>query len=180
MNKEIIRLLAKQRASSGVGSSTLRGHPNGIIPAAREALNEIEIENYSRVNTEKAFLNLLERDTQKIMTAFPKKAKDDWGAARKVLNIFLRDLCYYKYTCRHYKLERIEKWLEVPLDSYVAKGLRHFNGSLRRWPGIKGLQRKVSDEYQEAAARLAKVKRINKVDLDIIFWRNNGEDYLAN
>ncbi len=177
MNEEIIPWLIKQEASSAVGSSILRGQGvKGIVQQARKALMEIDSE------TEHDFLMLLEKDTKKIMKSFPLGARDNWGAARKVLNIFLRNLSYNKYSCEACKLRRIERWLEVPLDSYIARGLRKTQTALEhklpRWHGIKRLRKEDSNKYQLVASKIAEKNGINKVDLDICYWRNIGREYL--
>jgi hypothetical protein len=46
----------------------------------------------------------------------PAGAKN-WGAARKALNLVLRDILYNQYLQREYGFNRIGKWLELPLDS---------------------------------------------------------------
>lgn len=185
MNDDIIPWLIKQAASSAVGSSTLRGQGvKDIVQNARKSLMKIEIGKYSRVPTENHFLRLLDEDTKKIMKSFPSGARKNWGAARKVINIFLRNLTYNKYTSKACKLDYIEKWLEVPLDSYVAKGLCNtqigIEHKLPRWHGIKRLNEGNSKKYQVVASRIAEKKRINKVDLDICYWRNIGSEYLRN
>jgi hypothetical protein len=184
MKSDIIPWLIKQQASSAVGSSTLRGGVKGTVEQARKSLMTIEIGKYSSASAEHQFLTLLEKDTKKIMKSFPLGARENWGAARKVINIFLRNLTYNKYTCEACKLVHIEKWLEVPLDSYVAKGLRNTQTEtglapkLPRWHGIKRLKKENSNNYQVVASKIAEKKGINKVDLDICYWRNIGREYL--
>lgn len=145
---------------------------------------KIKIDKYSAAPTKDEFLKILNQDTEKIKKSLPSKAQK-WGAARKVINIFLRNLAYNKYICKKYKLDRMEKWLEVPLDRYVATGLRNtkLGKNLPSWPGIKNLQKgekQNSDyqQYQAVAQSIAEKKRINRIDLDIIFWRKLCDAYL--
>lgn len=81
-------------------------------------------------------------------------------------------------------MDHIRKWLEVPLDSYVAKGLcasqTGIEHKLPRWNSIKRLDRRKNKKYQIVASRIAQKKGINKVDLDIYYWRNIGNEYLKN
>ena len=79
----------------------------------------------------------------------PKGARS-WGAARKALNIFLRDVLYNHYLRSHHGLDRLEDWLEVPLDRDVAVALRAESegGELPRWKTIKRLTPDVSGRYQ--------------------------------
>jgi len=184
MKDDIIPMLIKNQASSSVGSSTLRGMGKRIAQQARESLMTIDPRKYSNASTEHQFLTLLESDTKKIMKSFSYDNRKNWGAARKVLNIFLRNLTYNKYTCKARKLAHIEKWLEVPLDSNVAKGLRTtqiktgLEPKLLPWKSIKGLEKEESNNYQIVASKIAKKKRLNRVDLDICYWRNIGTEYL--
>jgi hypothetical protein len=46
-----------------------------------------------------------------------------WGAARKALNLFLRDVQYSWDLSSYFGLHTIFSFLEVPLDRYVAQGL---------------------------------------------------------
>jgi len=81
---------------------------------------------------------------------------------------------YYK----KYKLNAIEKWLEVSLDSHVTKKWRksEFGSTLPRSFTIKNLQGGESKQYQDAEWKEARKKRINGVEIDIIYWRNIGEN----
>jgi hypothetical protein len=110
------------------------------------------------------------------MNSFPSGAQH-WGAARKALNLFLRDVLYNHYLSQHFRFRRIEKWLEVPLDSYTAKGIREKYGSkkLPPWKGIKYLTPEVSQAYQDAATKLASDSKFARVHLDVLYWRGVGE-----
>jgi hypothetical protein len=96
-----------------------------------------------------------------------------WGSARKYLNIFLRDVAYNKYLYRAYKLSAIGPWLEVPLDSHVAGGLREEQGGavLPRWTTVIGLDATTSATYQKFAFQVAKSKGFDRVHLDLLYWR---------
>jgi hypothetical protein len=74
------------------------------------------------------------------------------GAARKALNLFLRDAFYNVYLRQRFKLARCERCLEVPLDRIVADGLcQRRSEPLPRWPGVKHLTARISETYQRAA-----------------------------
>jgi hypothetical protein len=51
-------------------------------------------------------------------------------AARKALNIFLRDVFYNHYLREEYGFGRLEQWLELPLDMDAARGLREDSGDV--------------------------------------------------
>ena len=116
----------------------------------------------------------LDRSTHLFLNDLPQGAKH-WGAARKILNIFLRGVFYNKFLCEYYKLDCVEPWLELPLDSHVAKGLRsEKNGKLLpRWTTVIGLNHEINKKYQEFATLVAKKKGTNRVHLDIEYWRSN-------
>lgn len=96
-----------------------------------------------------------------------------WGAARKFLNIFLRDVVYNRYLCDKYELMHIVPWLELPLDSQVASGLREEpgGGSLPRWKTVIGLEKADSQKFQAFATEVAARMGCERVHLDVIYWR---------
>src|SRR5712691_5811356 len=96
--------------------------PKGTISAAREYLAGLDLTRF-RASSEKEFRSSLNQATRRFLDYLPRGAKH-WGAARKFLNIFLRNVVYNRFLCDHYRLLRLEPWLELPLDSQVAKGLR--------------------------------------------------------
>ena len=128
-----------------------------------------------RKESEAAFLRELEIATSQLKDALPEGARK-WGSARKFLNIFLRGCSYNKYLCSHYRLHVLEPWLEVPLDSHVAKGLKRIagRGNLPHWPGVIHLTPQDSGLFQCFASKAAKNDGVNRVDLDVKFWRRVG------
>jgi putative heme iron utilization protein len=93
------------------------------------------------------------------------------------LNLYLRDVLYSRYLCKYFGFNHLEKWLEVPLDSFVAKGIQlDFRPqTLVKFPGIKHLTQEVNQAYQEAAAAIASSLGYARVHLDIIYWRDIGQ-----
>jgi hypothetical protein len=116
----------------------------------------------------------LDRQTEALLDTLPIDGRP-WGAARKALNLFLRDSLYNRYLSDHFNLQQIEAWLEIPLDSAVARGLQSGTGRgvLPRWPGLKHLDPSVSTSYQNAAAEHARVLGIARVHLDMYLWLEN-------
>ena len=100
--------------------------PKGTIEVARQYLASLDLQRFS-VKTEREFRVVLNRTTRAYLTKLPAEGRH-WGAARKFLNIFLRGVVYDRFLCEEYDLYRIEPWLEVPLDSHVAKGLKAESG----------------------------------------------------
>ncbi len=172
MNKELIDALRRRVASTSVGPSTARKMgPKGTIKTAREYLAGLKLESFKR-KTEGEFRVVLDNATSRFVGHLPKGAKH-WGAARKFLNIFLRGAVYNRFLCKRYNLYGIEPWLELPLDSHVAKGLRKEEGgeNLPIWKTVIGLDRDVNQEYQEFATEVAKGKNTYRVHLDVLYWR---------
>jgi hypothetical protein len=149
---QFIARLKNRLAQAAVGPSTLRGKgTGGVAAAARRSLAAIDLTSVV-VEERAAFRAQLREITKSIKAALPESGRA-WGRARKVVNIFLRDVVYNADLRDHYGLRRVRAWLEVPLDSHIAKGLRDEpeGAGLPRWPRIKYLTPKVSKAYQRVA-----------------------------
>jgi len=174
MNKiDFLETLRQRTAVVAVGPSALRGQGAGVLGATQKALKTIDLLNISRDN-ETAFNHWLDEQTNVVLTALPIENKP-WGAARKSVNLFLRDLLYNRYLCEMYKMQEIGHWLEIPLDSAVARGLKRIagHGKLPAWPGLKNLRKDISAKFQDFADVLAKEKEMARVHLDIYLWLEN-------
>jgi len=68
-------------------------------------------------------------------------------------------------------LVKLERLLEIPVDSQVARQLKHECKALPRWRGVKNLRAEENREYQRVAAGIAAHKGISRVHLDIWYWR---------
>ena len=159
----------------GIGPSTARGMgPAGTIQAARGFLAEVKLSRFE-VTSEKAFIEELDKCTEELRRAMPPGARQ-WGSARKFLNIFLRGCVYNRHMCNHFKIAAVERWLEVPLDSHVAEGLRTRDGrmDLPKWRTVVGLSPEVSQIYQQAAAEIAAAQGVHRIHLDLRYWRRRG------
>ncbi|MFM7052762.1 MAG: hypothetical protein ACKOYN_11635 [Planctomycetota bacterium] len=177
--------LRRHQARVSITQPTVRGHGSGTLHAAWEFLaRDLDLRRL-RSGSERAYLRHLDEAT----TAFMKrlgtrkggaksKASASWGLARKLLNIYIRDCVYSRMLCEHYRLAGIEPFLEVPLDSFVAKGLiaeataRGQTRRLPRWSTIKGLRRADSDLYQRFASDLAAEYGHARIHLDVLLWGN--------
>ncbi len=172
MNKEFIALLQKRIGSTSIGPSTARGMgPTGTIQVARLFLQEFDLQAI-KARSESSFRINLELATKALKDCLPQKAQH-WGSSRKFLNIFLRNCLYNRFICDHYGLEKLEPWLEVPLDSHVAKGLMLERGSevLPRWGTVIGLKPEDSNSFQEFAHIVADRKNISRIHLDLLYFR---------
>lgn len=169
---KIIKAFHGRIANTTVGPSAVRGMgPKGTVQAARNYLASLKLHKFSKKN-EKEFRTFLNRTTQEYLRQLPRGAKH-WGMARKLLNIFLREVLYNQYLCKKYDFNHIEPWLEVPLDSYVAKGLRAEPGGeiLPKWKTVIGLDQTTSRQFQSFAVKVASRKNIYRVHLDLFYWR---------
>lgn len=172
---EFIRLIQNRVAEIAVNASTLRnqGGP-GLIQAARNYFKELALEKF-HVKNETVFIENLNSTTETLRKLFPPNAQH-WGAARKAINLFLRDAFYNRYLHEYYKLKPIESWLEAPLDRYVATGLckTPYGKCLPKWEAIKALTAVQSKKFQEVARLFAQEKGIARVHIDLLFWRQTS------
>ena len=168
---ELCQVMQAYLARIAPGGPALRNQgADGMAKAARKFLRKIDL---GRIPAGKQadFERWLDKQTEALRKSFPRGGQN-WGAARKVMNLFLRHASYNAFVRDRHRLQRIEGWLEVPLDGIVAKELARAagRGVLPRWPGLKGLDKDVSREYQEFAAKFAGRKAIARVHLDPLLW----------
>ena len=172
MKSDFLEDLHFNLSTTSVGASTARRMgPPGTIKAATSFLRGVDLRHIKR-RSQSSFDLVLEELTAELSASLPAGGQH-WGSSRKFLNIFLRNCLYNRYVCAHYGLEKIEKWLEVPLDSQIAKRLKREagRGKLPRWTTVISLTPSVSSEFQDFAAELASRYRTAPVHLDIKFWR---------
>lgn len=145
--------------------------PKGTIAVARDYLAALELADFD-CETELEFQAALGRATD----GFVKRI-NYWGAARKFLSIFMRDAVYNRFLCDKYSLTHTCAWLELPLDSHVARGLRDEpeGVSLPRWKTVIGLMPQKSREYQDVAAKVAKRIGCERIHLDLLYWRRDTQ-----
>jgi hypothetical protein len=174
MNRDdFIETLRRRAGLTAVGPSALRGQGKGVLHATQEFLMNLDLSRIQKTNARR-YRSWLDRRTESLLDSLHLK-KGPWGAARKALNLFMRDIFYNRYLNRRYGLTKIGAWLEVPLDSAVAKGLKRHagRGNLPQWPGLKNLTPEVSDQFQGFAREHARKKRLHRVHLDIYLWPEN-------
>jgi len=162
-------------AMLAIGPAALRnqGAPR-MVAAAQHYLATLDLRQFN-VASKEAFLNVLNELTKALAEAFPEGGRGNWGAARKSLNLFLRDVVESRSLCDRYHLAHVEPWLEVPLDSHVGEKL------CSDWPRIINLTPDVSDEYQTLASIVAAMLECSRVDLDLYMWRTEQvNDLLGN
>ena len=180
-NDKFIKKVHKRLSIISIGASTLRnqGAPKMVRNARSYIEKSINLKVFvKKLSSEKEFQKYLEKHTNILRNKFPRKARKNWGAARKGLNIFFREAVYNKFICEFYGLpiefkefNETIKYLEVPLDKDVATALYAENKDLKKWKGIKYLKKETSDLYQAEAQLIAKRNNIARVHLDLIYWR---------
>lgn len=168
--KNFIATVQHKVAITAIGPSALRGNGEGVLKASQRFLATVPLARIPKSNSHR-FRRWLDCQTEALLDQLPISGRP-WGAARKAINLFLRDALYNQYLCREFKMWRIEPWLEVPLDSVVAGKLKSAagRGILPRWKGLKNLQIDESDNFQDFAIALAKTIGIKRVHMDIYLW----------
>jgi len=171
--KNFIPTVQQKVAVTAIGPSALRGQGKGVLKASQGFLTSLSLARIPKSGATR-YRNWLDRQTESLLDQLPIKRRP-WGAARKALNLFLRDALYNKYLSRKHRIGRVEPWLEIPLDSAVARGLKTEagRGRLPQWPGLKNLKPDVSDEFQGFASSHAKSLGIERVHLDMYLWLEN-------
>ena len=159
-----------------IGRSALRNQgASGLLKKSRDFCSILDLEQMAIIWNKGNFKPYLDRVTQILMKSFPKKAKNNFGATRKALNLFFRDVIYCNFLSKHFGLrvsKKLLSQLEVPLDSYTTKGIYIFKPTLKPlWKGIRYLSPTVSNEFQKTAAIIAAKNKIVRVHLDVFYWR---------
>ena len=169
---KFVKQMQHKVAVSAVPLSAVRAQGGGVLGASQNFLARLRIAKIPR--SEMAFRQWLNRQTHALLDQLPV-AHRPWGTARKVINLFLRDALYNQYLAEAFKLNRLQRWFEIPLDGAVANGLKQKagRGNLPPWPGLKKLTRSTSDEFQEYALLCARQDNIHRVHLDIFLWLEN-------
>lgn len=182
--QEFFQLLHRRLSQISVGSSAIRKQgASGLINTLRFYFEtEISLEEFVNVlPIENLFADFLNRHTTNVLARFPDTAQS-WGAARKGMNLFFREIVYSKFFSHRFSLPDdfnefncLVKYLEVPLDKEVAKGLKaDTNEQLPNWLGIKRLTPLISEQYQHQATIIATQENIARVNLDLKYWRRSS------
>jgi hypothetical protein len=166
---QLLKAFQSRAARIAVGASTVRGRGNrGAVEAAREYFCQLDLRRFANA---RGFVEALDQATNELRFALPPRARH-WGLARKLLNIFLRDCLYLKDLNAVYRLDRVEAYLELPLDSITARALKKAEGrgKLPAWPGVKRIKEPIYTLFQSAATSQAKARGVSRVNLDAIWW----------
>ena len=179
--RSFIDELRAHQSRVSITSSTVRSQGAGTGEIARRFLaEELEIARL-RAPSERAYLARLDEATEALRNRLKGKART-FGLARKLLNIYIRDCVYSRILCAHYRLEPIERFLELPLDGIVGRALiraARERGQFRRlpkWVSIRALSREDSGAYQAYAIELAAERSLARVHLDVTLWGARSGD----
>jgi len=172
-SNDFIVMMQRRTGVTAVGPSALRGQGAGVLKATQAYLGLLDLSGIPK-SAQGEYTDWLDKQTESLLDRLPIKNRP-WGAARKAINLFLRDVLYNQYLNDHFEFRKLESWLEIPLDSAVAKGLKHRagRGGLPQWPGLKALNSMVSDKFQAFAAQQAKRCGLERVHLDVYLWIEN-------
>jgi len=167
---DLERAIRSRVARMAIGPSTVRGNPAGTTGAARGFLLALPLRQFA-AGGRAEFQRTLDRSTARLQAALPRGARN-WGLARKLLNIYLRDGVYSAHLRSLCRLGRIEPFCELPLDVVTARRLRELGegAGLPRWPGVNAVTSEVSARYQEVATKIARARRVRRVHLDVYWW----------
>jgi hypothetical protein len=138
------------------------------VVSARGFCSRLKLVRFGTAD-EHVFARRLDSATKQLMECLPRHATN-WGLARKLLNIFLRDCLYTSYLAKAHGLAKAEKLLEIPLDSITAKRIYEAVPLLPRWPGVKYLDHATSSAYQAAALAVARDHGVARAHLDAYWW----------
>ena len=179
--KQFLEKVHRRVAQTCIGSSAIRNQgAGGLIDCMRYYFeHNIDIRRFMvAVEEERKYQAFLNHHTDKVLNLFPRNAQR-WGAARKGLNLFFRDVTYNQFLAQYYGIPRgfkrynqFVQHLEVPLDKEVGLRIRRDSGGMApRWISIKTLTPNISENYQSYALRIAKDLGVARVNLDLIYWR---------
>jgi hypothetical protein len=173
-----IEILRAYLAATCIGHSTLRNQgASDVIQTARDYLSGLDLNRLSAVHSQGKYTVTIDEITLELVSAFKKlpqltKKSPRWGAARKSINLFMRETCYNHTVHRAYNLARLEKWMEIPLDSLVGNALRRQPGGhiLPKWPGLIGLGTATNAAYQTFARNHVATPGETLPALDMRLW----------
>ncbi len=142
------------------------------IQTARRYTGTIDLRRF-RSRSRTGFLRRLDEATNELLYEMPRSARS-WGLVRKGLNIFLKECLYCYYLREPSGIDRVERYLELPLDSLTGAALMKTDESLPRWSTVRGLTPSLSEQFQDAAAREGDQRGLARVHLDAFWWGHRG------
>lgn len=184
MEPKFERNLKRNLTERSVWPSATRGQVEaGGLQKLRDALCGISVKDLASLGSRSDFEGWLHGQTDALLQE-TEEYSVMWGTARKSLNLWLRDLVYNHHFRAVYRLERLEPWLEVPLDrhsaEFIAKQAVRLNiesPSLPRWKSISELSEEASEAYQQAARKVVRAPEFSylqhAIHIDLVAWRSD-------
>ena len=174
-----LKLIQRYVANWAIGPSTLRGQGTGVTGAAKRFLiKELDIKGIADKGIS-GYRKWLDDRTAEMKATFPHTSQENWGAARKAINLFMVGAYFNKILSQEHNLESFGDVLEVPLDGRVADNLVMFAAEILNrkleFTGIKYLEVDVGDQFQDVASECARRENVPRVELDIILWSDRAE-----
>lgn len=180
--QQFYQLLHRRLSQIAIGASAIRNQgAGGLIKILRQYFEtKVDLEHFiESLSDDIQYKDFLNKHTLHILTLFPNTAQS-WGAARKGLNLFLREIIYSKFFSHRFSLPNnfedfnlFVKFMEVPLDKEVAHGLiADSKGLLPKWINIKHLTPALSETFQNHAFIIATRENVARVNLDLKYWRS--------
>ena len=119
-------------ARAVLGSSVMRVFNKGSKEFLMNALIEIDIDKLKRIKTQEQFKDYFEKELNSIANVIKKcnygnkkiQPGYKWGHSTKILCLFLRDIVLHSRYFPERIVDRLSKWLYIPIDSIVIKRLR--------------------------------------------------------
>lgn len=185
LRNDFLKTLQINVANYSVNISVLRNQgPSGQVKTASTFCKSIDLGEFANALISNSYEPYLSTQTKKIIVFSDESAcKLAFGSARKVLNIFFRNICYNTFF-KEALFENIDlrdsnsifNQLELPIDKDVAINLLERQGkSKREWKGVKHLEADGNASYQEWATAYAKEINMPRIHLDLIFWKPTSE-----
>ena len=178
MNKsEWIEHIRRHLAVASVGNSTLMSQAGqGRVERAQQFLiQQVQLNSLANIDNAK-FNKYLSAKTRSLANQLlrPTDNTPNWGAARKVINIFLRLCSMNKDLNPHFQLSNIEPYLELPLDNQIVSRIdEEAKTNFRKSFKIRELKATENEKIQCVASGIAKKKGLLRYELDVLFW-NSG------
>ena len=168
--------IRKHLAIASVGSTTLmmQAGKGRVSRAQLFLIKKMPLNNISNLSASEfnKYLNSKTIALSKLLLR-PDNHQPNWGAARKVLNIYFRLCSMNKDLNTHFHLNKIEPYLEVPLDNHIVEKISSESKiKYSKTFKIKTLIKSENKKYQDLAAILASSTRLHRYELDILYWNH--------
>ena len=172
--KAFLALIQRFTAIQAVSPSSVRGQPEKTLEKIHGYLGRLRLGRLAGKDSVH-YHRWLEARTRQLQKKLGGRKKQ-WGVARKAMNLFMRSCLYNTCLSREFHLTQVQRYMEIPLDSAVARGLKEESKKEGQvefplWQGLIGLDLELSCEFQQAAEKRArKVGLPGRVFLDNYLW----------